>query len=168
MWVIDASWTERGCTKCWHNAHVVGYSDRLLATAGLNLGSELAGMMWRSSSSVVDFEAGCHPKATIASWHHVTRHLLPGHLPPPPKTTVKYICPWSAPLRGLVAGACVRKMGKCRVPAATTADRTEPAPCSTHTTFSLSRPGSPCPGCCSRPTACRLLGLRPETPATEY
>jgi len=26
---------------------------------------------------------------------HVTRHLLSGHLPPPPKTTVAYICLWS-------------------------------------------------------------------------
>ena len=31
---------------------------------------------------------------------HVTRHLLPGHLPPPPKTTVAYTCLWSAPRDG--------------------------------------------------------------------
>jgi len=42
-------------------ADVVCYSDRLLSTAGPSLGSELAGMLRRSFSGVMDFEAGCRP-----------------------------------------------------------------------------------------------------------
>jgi len=41
------------------NAHAVSCSVRILAAAaGPSLGIELAGMMRRSSSRVVDFEAG--------------------------------------------------------------------------------------------------------------
>jgi len=41
------------------NAHVVCCSVRMRAAAGPSLGSELAGMMRRSSSSFVGFVAGC-------------------------------------------------------------------------------------------------------------
>ena len=54
-----------------------------------------------------------------------------------PENNVTYMCV----RRGLVAGACVREGGKCRVPAPTTADCTEPAPRPTHTAFSLRAAG---------------------------
>ena len=62
---------------------------------GGGLGSESAGMMRYSSGSFVDFSRLPITETLLSS--HVTRHSLPGHLPPPLKTTVAYICLWSAP-----------------------------------------------------------------------
>ena len=50
------------------------------------------------TGSLVDFSRPPITETLLSS--HVTRHLLPGHLPPPPKTTVAYICLWSVPGEG--------------------------------------------------------------------
>jgi len=45
----------------------------------------------------------CGPTAVIGLVllsSHMTRRVLPGHLPPPLKTTVAYICLWSDPGEG--------------------------------------------------------------------
>jgi len=101
---------------------------------GGGLGSESAGTMRYSSGSFVDFSrlpitetprtANTVGLLQQLLSSHLTRHLFPEHLPPPPKTTVAYI--WLR--RGLFAGACVREGGTCRVPAL--------APHPTHTAFS--------------------------------
>ena len=122
--------------------HVIG---------GGGLGSESAGTMRYSSRSFVDFSRlpitessrmtqHCGPTAAVAV---VSRD--PTFAPRTPATSRRVHLSLVCPRRGLVTGAYVQEGGKWPVPAPTTADRTEPAPCppcqQTHTAFSLRRPG---------------------------
>jgi len=134
-------------------ARPVTMSINHITGGGGGLGSESAGTMRCSSGSFVDFSRlpitetprtaqHCGPTAAVLLSSHVTRHLLSGYLPPPPKTTVAYIC-LVCPRRGLVTGACP---GRGQM-SSTGADDGRPYRACAMPVFSLSRPGSPCRGC---------------------
>ena len=106
-----------------------------------SLGSESAGMMRHSSSSIVDLPVrpqsrvlGAYSRLCLLllsstaaetpatellrlSIRHAQQLTFAPRTPAPsPKTAVAYVCP----SEGWLGGACIRAGGKCRVPAPTT------------------------------------------------
>jgi len=92
-------------------------------TGGGGLGSESAGTM-RYTGSFVDFSRLPITEAPPMA-QHCGLSAAVAVVSRDPTVRLSLVCP----RQGLVMGACAWEGGKCPVPAPTTADRTEPAPC---------------------------------------